>query len=143
MALSAHARRQLGHACKDVGAANEIGDAVDANTSGGATLAGSNTFAGASTFTGGVTVTTNGVTITDVNVVLSTGTGSKIGTATGQKLGFHNATPTAQRSGADQAALVAITGGESPTEAEHNLVITLVNELRAALAEKGLIKGAA
>ena len=87
---------------------------------------------------------TGTVTLGDtVNVVLNATTGTKIGTATTQKLAFHNATPVAQRAGAAQAALVAITGGESPTEAEHNLVITLVNELRAALVEKGIIKGSA
>jgi hypothetical protein len=87
---------------------------------------------------------TGTVTLGDtVDVVLNATTGTKIGTATTQKLAFHNATPVAQRAGAAQAALVAITGGESPTEAEHNLVITLVNELRAALVEKGIIKGSA
>jgi hypothetical protein len=87
---------------------------------------------------------TGTVTLGDtVNVVLNATTGTKIGTATTQKVAFHNATPVIQRAGAAQAALVAITGGESPTEAEHNLVITLVNELRAALVEKGIIKGSA
>lgn len=44
---------------------------------------------------------------------------------------------------ADQAVLTAITGGESPTEAEHNLVITAVNAIRSALIAAGIIKGAA
>jgi hypothetical protein len=53
------------------------------------------------------------------------------------------------------AALSAITGGESPTEAEHNAVITqlnlartdilalttLVNELRTIVVNAGLAKG--
>lgn len=37
------------------------------------------------------------------------------------------------------ADLAAITGGESPTEAEHNLVITKVNALLAALRLAGII----
>jgi len=43
------------------------------------------------------------------NIVLGTGTGSKIGTATTQKLGFYNATPIVQPSGAGQAAAAAQT----------------------------------
>lgn len=52
-----------------------------------------------------------------------------------QKLGFHGAAPTSQRAHAAQAAVAA--GG---TLAE---VIALANELRAALVEKGIIKGSA
>lgn len=37
------------------------------------------------------------------------------------------------------ADLVAITGGETPTEAEHNLIITKVNALLAALRTAGLL----
>lgn len=81
---------------------------------------------------------------------------------------FHGAPPVAQRSGAAQAALSASTVvapattaatnsspyGYSQAQADairaavtqliaENLTqITLINELRAALAEKGLIKGA-
>jgi hypothetical protein len=40
-----------------------------------------------------------GLTIADAgNIALATGTGTKIGTATGQKLAFYNATPVAQHS---------------------------------------------
>jgi hypothetical protein len=35
--------------------------------------------------------------------------------------------------------LVAITGGDVPTEAEHNLIITKVNALLAAFRTAGLI----
>lgn len=152
MALSGFVRRLLGTALAHNGAGKELADAVDAATvqgaanatiSGNKAFTGANTHAGSETFSGGVAVDTTGLTLTDVNLVLTTTTGTKIGTAVGQKLAFHNSTPVVQRAGAAQAILVAITGGESPTEAEHNLVITLVNELRAALIEKGLIKGAA
>jgi len=37
------------------------------------------------------------------------------------------------------ADLVAITGGESPTEEEHNAVITAVNKILAALRGVGII----
>jgi len=52
-----------------------------------------------------------------------------------QKLGFFGATPTIQRANAAQAALAA--------DANAATIVVLVNELRAALVEKGLIKGSA
>ena len=82
------------------------------------------------------------------NIVLGTTTGMKIGTATTQKLSFHNSTPVAQRAGAAQAA-VATTGSTNitpywfTTAAQANALVTLVNELRAAMVEKWLIKWAA
>jgi hypothetical protein len=45
---------------------------------------------GANTFTGAQT-------LSDVNIVLGTATGTKIGTATAQKLGFYNSTPVIQQ----------------------------------------------
>lgn len=85
------------------------------------------------------------------------------------KRGFHGAAKTAQRTGATQAAVtntvgaaVAATAATSTVpfgfaEAQANAIVTnvnalrvdviannaLLNELRAALVEKGLIKGAA
>lgn len=50
-----------------------------------------------------------------------------------QKLGFHGAEPTVQRSGAVQAEL--------PANATLAQAVALINELREALVEKGLIKG--
>lgn len=47
--------------------------------------------------------------------------------------------------GAPQATiadLAAITGGESPTEAEHNLVVTKVNAILAALEAAGVFASA-
>lgn len=68
-------------------------------------------------------------------------------------LAFHGATPVAQRAGAAQAAVsstVIAAASASYTKAEVDAIITranalttLVNELRAALVEKGIIKGAA
>ncbi len=53
----------------------------------------------ANIFSGGVTLTTAALTITDVNIVLSTSTGTKIGTATTQKLAFFNSTPIVKPTG--------------------------------------------
>jgi hypothetical protein len=55
-----------------------------------------------------------------------------VGVNTAAKVGFHGATPTAQRANAKQAAATDLA-----------TVITLANELRAALVEKGIIKGGA
>lgn len=52
-----------------------------------------------------------------------------------QKLGFFGVAPTVQRKGAAQAKLAG--------DATLAQTIALVNELREALVEKGLIKGSA
>ena len=54
---------------------------------------------------------------------------------TAQKLGFFGVVPTVQRANANQAKL--------EDSAQLAQVIVLVNELREALVEKGLIKGSA
>jgi hypothetical protein len=56
------------------------------------------TFTSTMGFTGGISVSTADMTIVDRNIILNTITGTKIGTATGQKLGFWNATPVVQPS---------------------------------------------
>lgn len=79
--------------------------------------------------------------------------GITLGESTTEKVGFHGSA-VVQRAGAAQAAVsaTAITGaaGANPTQAEYatavaqiNALTTLVNELRAALVAKGIIKGAA
>lgn len=82
-----------------------------------------------------------------VDIALGTTTGTKIGTATAQKLAFHNSTPVIQRAGAAQAAVAADAAtAVTPygySEAQANAIVALVNEIRAALVEKGIIKGAA
>jgi hypothetical protein len=66
--------------------------------------------------------TSTGLTITDKNIVLGTTTGTKIGTATTQKLGFYNATPIVQPSSTTdlRTALINLglyaTGGASPLD---------------------------
>lgn len=72
--------------------------------------------------------------------------GVQYGGSATEKLGFYGATPVVQRSGAAQAA-AATTGATSTspwgfsTSTQANAIVTLVNELRAALVENGLIKG--
>lgn len=76
--------------------------------------------------------------------------GVSVTTTAAEKLGFHNATPVAQRASAAQAAVStnALTVSGNYTEAEVTAIATrasalttLLNEIRAALVEKGLIKG--
>ncbi|MDB5175393.1 MAG: Poly(Beta-D-mannuronate) epimerase 7 [Candidatus Saccharibacteria bacterium] len=61
------------------------------------------------------------------NLAVGTSSGSKIGTATTQKIGFHGATPTIQQTGTPAAATDLATA------------LTLVNDLRTKLIAKGLI----
>lgn len=97
----------------------------------------------------GVTRLDGNIQITDAaNVVLGTSTGTKIGTATTQLLGFYNVTPIAQRSGAAQTAVVTtaatnVTPFGFTTQAQADSIVTLVNELRAWAVAQGLIKGSA
>jgi len=53
-----------------------------------------------------------------------------VGAGASAKVGLHGATPTAQRANANQAAATDLA-----------TVITLANQLRAALVEKGIING--
>jgi hypothetical protein len=83
-----------------------------------------------------------------VNVSTSSTVGTKFGTATNQKIGFYNAAPIAQRSGAAQAA-AAVTAATNvtpfgyTTAAQADAIVTLVNELRAWAVSQGFIKGSA
>jgi hypothetical protein len=91
------------------------------------------------------------------NVVLATTTGTKIGTATTQKLSFWNATPIIQPASANQAVLTDSTTGTasttisnvgasfSQTTLNNNFasVVRLLNQLRNDLVAAGLIKGSA
>lgn len=95
-------------------------------------------------------ITFNGtVNIQDAkNVALGTTTGTIIATTTAQKLAFHGATAVIQRAGAAQAA-VATTAATNTTPygyttaAQADAIVALVNEIRATLVEKGIMKGAA
>lgn len=152
----------------DDAAATELADAIDAATS--AAVGGNNTFTGNNTFNTGTVTLDNGVTIGDAkNVALGTGTGTQIGTAAAQKLGFHGTAATIQRASANQAAVTATVGSAVATtaatstvpfgyaQAQADAIVanvnalrvdvlamnTLLTELRLAAVNKGLIKGAA
>lgn len=88
------------------------------------------------------------MSLIDASIILGTTIGTKIGTSTSQKLAFHNSTPVIQRAGAAQVAVVTtastnVTPFGFTTAAQADAIVTLVNEIRAALVQKGLIKGAA
>lgn len=73
--------------------------------------------------------------------------GEVVGLTAATPVSFHGATPVVQRTGAAQAA-VATTGATNSTPygyttaAQADALVTLVNELRAALVAKGIIAGA-
>jgi len=72
--------------------------------------------------------------------------GLNVTTATGSKLSFHGATPVIQRANASQDAVVTTTpttGAYGYTQAQATAVLTLLNEIRTVLVEKGLMKGSA
>ncbi|MCL4193977.1 MAG: hypothetical protein KJZ87_19725, partial [Thermoguttaceae bacterium] len=73
-----------------------------------------------------------------------------VGAGTSANVGLHGATPTAQRAGAAQASVTyaSQTIIDPPTRADVQVLndglvaaVTLLNELRAAVVEKGIIKG--
>lgn len=73
--------------------------------------------------------------------------GCSLGLSTG-KIAFHGATPTIKRAGAAQAAVATTAPTNiSPygfsTSAQAAALVTLVNEIRATMVEKGLMKGSA
>ena len=75
------------------------------------------------------------------------GSGTSLGQSTTDTIAFYGVTPIVQRGGAAQAAVstTAVTsttpfGFGTSTQAQ--AVVTLVNELRAALVAVGLIAGA-
>ena len=82
------------------------------------------------------------------NINLSTTTGTKIGTATNQLLGFYNASPIAQPASANQAAVATTAATQTTpygysTQAQADAIITLLNEMRTTLVNLGLMKGSA
>ena len=107
---------------------------VDAD--GNAIIAGTLEVTGAQTLTGAPTVagmlTANGgITMGDGdNIVLNTTTGTKIGTAASQKLGFYNATPVVQRT------LIADPSGGATQDAEARTAIVAIID---ALVATGLM----
>ena len=80
------------------------------------------------------------------NIQVGSTIGTQIGTSITQKLSVYGKTPIVQRSGATQNA-VSTTGSTQTTpygystSAQADGIITLLNELRAALVVIGIIKG--
>ena len=71
---------------------------------------------------------------------------SLVGLSTSDKIGFYGVTPVAQRSGSAQATVTTTAATSSTpygfsTVTQANAVITLVNELQAALVAVGIIAG--
>jgi len=98
------------------------------------------TFSADQTF-GGNIIINNGF-----NIQTGGAAGTQIATATNQKIGFHGSSPSIQRANASQVAVVTTTptlNAYGYTLAQATAIITLVNEMRTALVEKGLIKGSA
>jgi len=74
--------------------------------------------------------------------------GCSLGGATTDKISFYGVTTIVQRSGAAQTAVATtVPTSTNPygfsTSTQANAIVTLVNELRAALVASGLIKGSA
>lgn len=82
------------------------------------------------------------------SIKVGTSNGSILATGTDQKIAFHNATPVIQRANGNQALVTTTPATQtSPwgyaSAAQADGIVTLVNELRTSLVEKGLIKGSA
>ena len=105
-----------------------------------------------------INATTGNITLADaIDIQVNTTTGTKIGTATSQKLGFWNVTPVIQPASANQASITDSTGGTpgsslvdvtaTPTQAAINNNFATVNVLllaiRTALVNSGIMKGSA
>jgi hypothetical protein len=90
---------------------------------------------------GGGTMTGNLTFGDGVNIVTNGTTGTKIGTAASQKIGFYNATPVVQAAHAT-AMKVNYTTGDLDSEAEQitalNLINTEINKLQVILENLGL-----
>jgi hypothetical protein len=76
-----------------------------------------------------ISISTSGLTISDAhNIILNSTTGTKIGTATSQKLAFYNSTPIVQPSGNALTALSNLGLVATPTLAESDIT-NLVSDL--------------
>lgn len=83
----------------------------------------------------------------DVEYIGANGSGGmSLGLSTAELVSFHGVTPIAQPSGSAQAAVAttaATTGAATYglTSAQANGVVTLLNEIRTVLVNKGMMKG--
>ena len=86
------------------------------------------TLVGIATTTNGLTTADGGITMGDAkNIATNATTGTKIGTATTQKIGFWNAAPVAQQ------AHIADPSGGATVDAEARTAINSINALCATL----------
>ena len=74
--------------------------------------------------------------------------GTRLGQSITDLVGFHGTAPSAQRAGAAQAAVLTTaatttTAHGYATGTQADGIVTLVNEIRATLVAKGIMKGAA
>lgn len=74
--------------------------------------------------------------------------GTCLGQSAADEISLYGVTPIVQRSGADQAAVTTTAATTTTpwgfsTSTQANGIVTLVNELRAALVALGAIKGSA
>ncbi len=85
------------------------------------------------------------ITMLAGNIITDTTTGTKIGTAVGQRLGFWNATPITQPAEAAQAAPSAYATGVFGLDSDANMhaLYNLVVAMRTALVNSGIMKGSA
>ena len=60
---------------------------------------------------GNLTLTDGGIVLTDGDITVGTSTGTKIGTATSQKIGFYNATPVVQPTALTTASTTLTNAG--------------------------------
>ena len=89
--------------------------------------------------------TLNGATITDAaNIVLNTGTGTKLGTAPTQKLGLYNATPVAQQTHIANAPAGGTGAAEGAwdTAAHRDEAIATINAILVRLELLGIVASA-
>ncbi|MES2531937.1 MAG: hypothetical protein V4636_12945 [Pseudomonadota bacterium] len=129
----------------DVGAANQ---AVSGSTADMAITSRAGALVLGTNFLPRITIAADGTSATLVdglNIAVNATTGTKLGTATSQKLGFWNATPVIQPAGAAQAAPAAYGTGVFGLDSDANMLAlyNLVVAMRTALVDSGLMKGAA
>jgi hypothetical protein len=106
------------------------GGSITASGGNGIVSTGTLAVTGATTLTGLLT-TNGGITLGDAqNIAFNTTTGTKIGTATTQKIGFWNATPVVQQSAVADASGGAVIDSEARTA---------LNSLLAKLRTLGII----
>jgi hypothetical protein len=119
--------------------ANAAVTAITIDSTQAVTLASTLAVTGATTLTGLLTAN-GGITLGDAkNIAFNTTTGTKIGTATTQKLSFWNATPIVQPTTAVASATVAHTGGGTNIKTDDTFDGYTLAQVVKALRNAGLL----